>query len=65
MRLRTAHNFGNLDDDFSPKKSLLKFGLGLLHGEIKAFEHISYRINLRTWDVRNHLRGKILFLWSM
>jgi len=65
MCLRTAHNFGNLDDDFSPRKSSLKFGLGLLHDEIKASEHllhISYRINLKTWDIRNHLRGNFLFL---
>ena len=65
MCLRTAHQFGNLSDDFSPKTSSLKFGLGLLHDEIKAFEHllhISYRIKLKMWDIRNHTRGKFAFL---
>ena len=57
---RTAHEFGNLNNDFAPKQSSLKFGLGLLHAEIKAFEHllhISYRKTIETWDVRKHLKG--------
>ena len=60
--LRTAHEFGKLSDPFTVKKASLELGLEILHAEIKAFEHllhISYRIQLRTWDVRKHLKGKI------
>lgn len=68
MCLRTSHQFNNFDDDFAPIMSSLKYGLGLLHCEIKCFEHllhISYRLCLggdesenKTWDVRKPLKGK-------
>ena len=47
----TAHKFGNLECDFILKEMSLKKGLGLLHCEIKAFEHflhISYRIVIKS-----------------
>lgn len=62
MCLKTSHQFGNLKEDFTPNENSLYFGLGLLHCEIKAFEHLlhlSYRLPLKTWDVRANLQGKI------
>lgn len=51
---RTSHTFNNPDEYFNPILSNLKYGLGLLHCQIKSFEHllhISYRKSLRLWDV--------------
>ncbi|XP_017472387.1 PREDICTED: uncharacterized protein LOC108363512 [Rhagoletis zephyria] len=41
----------------------LLFGLGLLHAEIKAFEHLlhlSYRLLIKTWDVRANLQDTFI-----
>lgn len=62
---RTVHNFGNLEDDFAPTESFLKLGMGLLHCEIKSFEHIlhlAYRNteSIKTWDIKKPLKGKIV-----
>lgn len=61
--LATCHQFNNSRADFTPNQSSLQYGLGLLHCQIKAFEHllhISYRKTVGTWDVREHLKGKFL-----
>lgn len=61
MCLRTSHQFGNLNDDFEPNDSSLYFGLSLLHAEIKTFEHLihlSYRLELKVWDIRKNIVGK-------
>ncbi|CAH0552999.1 unnamed protein product [Brassicogethes aeneus] len=53
--LRTAHQFSNLADNFTASEANLKYGLGLLHCEIKVFEHflgLGYRQDLKSWDVR-------------
>lgn len=60
--LHTAHEFGNLENDFSPNEDAPSYGLGLLHAEIKMFEHlknISYRLPLQKWDVTANLKGKV------
>ncbi|XP_043465714.1 uncharacterized protein LOC122500713 [Leptopilina heterotoma] len=58
---RTAHSFGNLKDDFAPITPFLQLGLGLLHCEIKSFEHLlhlAYRNKeeIRQWDMKVHLK---------
>lgn len=60
--LHTAHQFDNLENDFTPNEDALSYGLGLLHAEIKMFEHlknISYRLPLQKWDVTANLKGKV------
>lgn len=64
---RTAHCFGNLDDDFTPNVAFLERGLGLLHCEIKSFEHLlhlAYRntVELRKWDNTKELKGMQIML---
>ena len=64
MCLKTCHQFGNSSIDFSPNERSLYFGLGLLHAEINAFEHLlhlSYRLRLKQWDVRENLQGNFIF----
>ena len=59
--LYTAHEFGNLKNKFTPNQKALSFGLGLLHAEIKLFEHLqnlSYRLPFKQWDITSNLRGK-------
>lgn len=56
----TTHAFGKLKNKFTAVEGTLNFGLGLLHVEIKTFEHllhISYRKTLQTWDIRQPLKG--------
>ena len=60
--LHTAHQFANLENNFTPNENALSYGLGLLHAEIKMFEHlknISYRLPLEKWDVKANLKGKV------
>ena len=40
MCLQSSCDFNNLEKDFSPNESMLKLGLGLLHIQIKTFEHL-------------------------
>ena len=64
MCLRTTHEFGDFDDDFAPKKTSLIYGLGLLHVEIKSFEHllhISSRKDIKIWNVKKSFKGKLQF----
>lgn len=65
--LKTAHQFGKLNIDFTPNSLALKNGLGLLHCLIKTFEHllaISKRKIIEVWDVKKNLKGKlIIFVW--
>ena len=67
MCKKSVHDFGNLNDTFKVKReSNLKYGLGLLHCEIKSYEHlihIGYRLTIQSWDVREHLKGKIYLLF--
>uniref|UniRef100_A0ABD2VS82 Uncharacterized protein n=1 Tax=Trichogramma kaykai TaxID=54128 RepID=A0ABD2VS82_9HYME len=59
MCLKTSHQFGNVNEDFTPREESLLFGLSLLHAEIKAFEHLlhlSYRLHLGQWDVRADMK---------
>ena len=63
MCLKTSHQFGNITENFTPNEESLLFGLGLLHCEIKAFEHLfhlSYCLTIKSWDVRANLQGKII-----
>lgn len=58
---KPTRSFSNLTDDFTPVQTSLKLGLGLLHAEIKSFEHllhISYRLTIKMWDVKKEFRGK-------
>ncbi|CAB0043739.1 unnamed protein product, partial [Trichogramma brassicae] len=59
MCLKTSHQFGNVNEDFTPREESLLYGLSLLHAEIKAFEHLlhlSYRLHLEQWDVRADMK---------
>ncbi|KAL7302635.1 hypothetical protein TKK_0004697 [Trichogramma kaykai] len=59
MCLKTSHQFGNVNEDFTPREESLLFGWSLLHAEIKAFEHLlhlSYRLHLGQWDVRADMK---------
>lgn len=56
----TTSEFGKFKNTFTPKEDLLKFGLGLLHCEIKAFEHlmnISYRKPFQHWERTDKNKG--------
>ena len=60
MCLRTAHEFGDLNDDFKPNQSSLIYGLGLLHCTIKCFEHLlhlSYKKDFVSWSVGPDKKG--------
>lgn len=60
----TTTAFGKLKNTFTPKEDSLKFGLGLLHCEIKAFEHLmnlSYRKPFQHWERTGKNKG-IYFL---
>ena len=65
MCLRTAHEFGNLNDDFKPNQSYLIYGLGLLHCTIKCFEHLlhlSYKKDFVLWSVGPDKKGIMLII---
>ena len=56
----TTSAFSNLNNKFTPKEDSVKYGLGILHCEIKAFEHlmnISYRKPFKHWDRTDKDKG--------
>lgn len=57
MCLKTTHDIP--DVNCVPNENNLKYGLGLLHCEIKSFDHlknISYKLELQTWNVKKHMK---------
>lgn len=66
MCLKTSHQFENFSVDFTPNKESLLFVLGLLHIEIKAFEHLlhlSYCLNLKQLAVRANLQDRNFYVF--
>lgn len=63
--LQSSNEFGKDDVDFTPVEGNLRFGIGLLHSEIKTFEHLlrlSYRLEVRVWNVNASVKGKHLYI---
>ena len=64
--LVSAHNFNKLFE-FTPMDFLLQLGLAILHGEIKAFEHlfhISYRKHIHPWNIKQPMNGAYMGRWG-
>lgn len=62
--LLTTHMF-KLDDSFTPIEENLQYGLGLLHVEIKSFEHLlhlSYKLTIKEWDVTVPRKGNLVHI---
>lgn len=61
----TTTAFGDLKNEFTPKEDSLNYGLGILHCEIKAFEHlmnISYRKPFKHWERTDKDKGVYYYL---
>lgn len=68
MWLETSHQFCNLEDDFKPVESSLRYDLGLLHCENNTFEdllNLSYRKSLQLWDYIMFLNLKMHNIFCM
>lgn len=65
MCLESSHSFNNFQKEFTANESSLKLGIGLLHVQIKTFEHLlqlSYKQSVKSWNITKAQKGiTILF----